>query len=197
MTETYPGQHTEFFIVSGGVPVGPIVGLVEVFKHNIGPDTPVWYDGLDDWSPALMADLTRQLFTPGSPFYKTHPEALQIMQGRMTGADPDTLPTLVDDPEVPAPANPITPTAPVTPTTPAAPQPRKPATYLVLAIIATILCCLPTGIVASIYSSRVSTLYFRGEYEKACKASEAAQWWIAVTIVVGLVAAVASVFWSF
>lgn len=195
MTENYPGQNTEFYIVIGGVPAGPYRGLVEVFRHNISPDTPVWYDGLSDWTPALLADHTRQIFTPSSPFYNAHPEALQIMQGRMAGADPDTLPTLVDDPEVPEPETPVIRTSPTTPTSSASPtasatpgdsSPEKPNAYLTLAIVVTIVCFFPTGLMAVYYASRVNSMIKKGNIEYARSASETAQWWIAATIVLGL-----------
>lgn len=189
---TYPGQNTEFYIVVGGVTTGPIVGLVELFRHRINPDTPVWYQGLSEWTPALLADLTRQLFVTDSEFYKAHPEALQIMNGRLSGADPDTLPTLVDD------ANHAKPESESESVTEPRPEPEpqpKPSSYLVLSIIATVLCCTPAGIVALIYSARVNSLYNAGQYTMAQKASETAQTWIAVSIVIGLISTVAGFMW--
>lgn len=189
---TYPGQNTEFYIVVGGVTTGPIVGLVELFRHRINPDTPVWYQGLSEWTPALLADLTRQLFVTDSEFYKAHPEALQIMNGRLSGADPDTLPTLVDDANH---AKPESESESVTEPRPVdEPQP-KPSSYLVLSIIATVLCCTPAGIVALICSARVNSLYNAGQYTMAQKASETAQTWIAVSIVIGLISTVAGFMW--
>ena len=38
-------------------------------------------------------------------------------------------------------------------------KPQRPNSYLALAIISTILCCLPTGIVSIIYATKVNSLY--------------------------------------
>ena len=61
-------------------------------------------------------------------------------------------------------------------------QPR-PQNYLVFAIIATILCCLPTGIVSIVYASKVNTLYADGKYNEALSASKNAKTWAIVSAV--------------
>ena len=60
------------------------------------------------------------------------------------------------------------------------PQPQRPAmpaTYLVWAILATLLCCMPFGIVSIVKASQVSSLYYQGTYAEACAASRAARNW--------------------
>ena len=42
----------------------------------------------------------------------------------------------------------------------------KPDNYLIWAILTTILCCLPLGIVAIVYSSKVDTLWSAGDKSK-------------------------------
>lgn len=54
-------------------------------------------------------------------------------------------------------------------------KPPMPETYLIWAILSTILCCLPLGIVAIIKASKVESLYFSGAYEQAYKASNDAK----------------------
>ncbi|NEV93197.1 CD225/dispanin family protein [Psychroflexus sp. YR1-1] len=66
-------------------------------------------------------------------------------------------------------------------------QPPMPANHLALAIITTILCCLPAGIVSIIYASQVNTKYNAGDYEGALRASKNAKTWWIVALVVGLV----------
>lgn len=53
----------------------------------------------------------------------------------------------------------------------------KPDSYLVLAILSTVLCCLPTGIYAIICSTRVDTFWASGHYEEAKKNSKQALIW--------------------
>lgn len=69
-------------------------------------------------------------------------------------------------------------------------QPKRPNNYLALAIISTILCCLPAGIVSIVYSTKVNSLYEDGKYDEAERASKNAKTWGLVSIglaVVGLV----------
>lgn len=67
-------------------------------------------------------------------------------------------------------------------------QPPMPPTYLAWSIVAMLVCCVVTGIVALIYSTKVSSRYYAGDYEGARKASENTAIWLAVTIVCGLIA---------
>lgn len=61
-------------------------------------------------------------------------------------------------------------------------KPQRPGSYLALAIISTILCCLPTGIVSIIYATKVNSLYEDGSYDEAIKASKNAKTWGLVSI---------------
>ncbi|MTE25917.1 CD225/dispanin family protein [Winogradskyella ouciana] len=62
-------------------------------------------------------------------------------------------------------------------------KPQRPNSYLALAIISTILCCLPTGIVSIIYATQVNSAYEDGNYTKAVSASKNAKTWGIVSIV--------------
>jgi interferon-induced transmembrane protein len=70
------------------------------------------------------------------------------------------------------------------------PQPgygAQPDNHLVWAILVTLFCCLPFGIVSIVKSSQVSTLWAQGQYAAAQKsADEAKKWaiWAAVATVV-------------
>ena len=56
-------------------------------------------------------------------------------------------------------------------------KPQMPDKHLALAIITTLLCCLPTGIVAIIKATKVESLYHAGDYAGAEKASKEAKGW--------------------
>lgn len=64
--------------------------------------------------------------------------------------------------------------------------PKMPPAYLVWAVVMTVLCCLPAGIVAIIFSSQVSSKYYAGDIEGAQRASDRAQIWIIVSFVLGV-----------
>lgn len=55
-------------------------------------------------------------------------------------------------------------------------KPPKPSSYLAFSIITTICCCLVTGIIAIVYSTKVDSAYYNGDYEKAFKYSKTAYW---------------------
>tara|TARA_R110002049_G_scaffold76250_4_gene196087 strand:+ start:8171 stop:8443 length:273 start_codon:yes stop_codon:yes gene_type:complete len=61
-------------------------------------------------------------------------------------------------------------------------KPPRPNSYLALAIISTILCCLPTGIVSIIYATKVNSAYEDGHYDEANKASKNAKTWGLISI---------------
>lgn len=66
-------------------------------------------------------------------------------------------------------------------------QPPRPSNHLALAIITTILCCLPAGIVSIVYASQINSKYNAGDYEGAERASKNAKTWWIVAIIAGLV----------
>ena len=58
---------------------------------------------------------------------------------------------------------------------------------MALAIITTIMCCLPTGIVAIVKASKVDSLYYSGYYDEALDASKSSMNWSIAGIVISLI----------
>jgi hypothetical protein len=67
---------------------------------------------------------------------------------------------------------------------------REPDNYLVWAILCTVLCCLPLGIVSIVYSTKVSGLWAQGRYAEAQTAADNAKKWAIIGAIVGAVIAV-------
>ena len=65
------------------------------------------------------------------------------------------------------------------------PAQREPDNYLVWAILCTVLCCLPFGIVSIVYSTRVSGLWAQGRYAEAQSAADSAKKWAIIGAIVG------------
>ena len=65
-------------------------------------------------------------------------------------------------------------------------RPPRPNSYLALAIVSTILCCLPAGVVSIVYATQVNNAYDDGNYQKALNASRNARTWGIVSIVIAL-----------
>lgn len=182
--ENYPGHDTEFFIVIHQTTYGPFKGLTELSSQNVTPQTPVWYDGLDDWTPAIMAPLTRQLFTPGSEYYRAMAESDTVAEPPVAPAQPvGRQDTTVLSPKAPHPYAADNAGQNVV----AAQSPDRPKTYLVWAIAVTVLCNMIAGAIAIIYACKVTTKMRNGDMASAQRCSETAQWWIAISICLGLV----------
>ena len=60
---------------------------------------------------------------------------------------------------------------------------HKPDNYMVWAILSTVMCCIPLGIVSIVYSSKVDSLWYNGEYEEAEKAAAKAKNWALASLI--------------
>lgn len=65
--------------------------------------------------------------------------------------------------------------------------PAPPNNYMVWAILTTICCCLPFGIVAIIKASKVNTLYATEQYNLAEMQAQDAKKWCIIGAVTGIV----------
>lgn len=139
---------------------------------EFGPETPVWHEGLADWTPASeVAELNAILLR----------RAANVHFGG-GGDRPDVVVDAVETETVkidPASCGRISNIGRHTD--------KRPSNYLGWAIAATILCCVPLGVVAIIYSASVNSKFDRGDIAGAEKASDTAQWLIILSIVLGLV----------
>lgn len=63
---------------------------------------------------------------------------------------------------------------------------KKPDNFLVWAILTTVLCCLPTGIMAIVYANKVDPLWFAGRKDEALKAAEDAKAWTFLSLGAGV-----------
>ncbi len=65
------------------------------------------------------------------------------------------------------------------------PSPHVP-NHLVWAILVTIFCCLPFGIVSIVYAAQVNGFVAEGKFDSARQASENAKMWAWISFAVGL-----------
>lgn len=63
----------------------------------------------------------------------------------------------------------------------------QPDSYLVWAILTTVLCCLPLGIVSIVKASQVSGLWAQGRYAEAHQASADAKKWAIWSAIAGVI----------
>lgn len=66
-------------------------------------------------------------------------------------------------------------------------NPQNIPNYLWQSIVVTVLCCLPLGIPAIVYASKVNNALMQGDTQGALVASKNAKTWCIVALVAGLV----------
>jgi len=66
------------------------------------------------------------------------------------------------------------------------PTGQQPSSHLVFAILTTLFCCLPLGIVSIVKASQVSGLWAQGNYAGAVAASNSARTWAMWSAIVGI-----------
>lgn len=67
------------------------------------------------------------------------------------------------------------------------PQIEKPGNNLVWAILSTIFCCIPFGVVSIVYSCKVNSLAEQGFYDEAKSAARKSRIWAIVAGIVGFI----------
>lgn len=170
----------KYWIYRDGLQRGPFT-IEELANMNLTPDTPVWYEGLDNWitaaeSPGLAPFLTtRNDGADNRPLDVEYTEADNASetafgnnQFRQQPAQ-DSFRSRIDEQS--------------------RPQGECPPTYLAWSIIVTICCCLPLGIAAIIYSGKVKPCWQQGDERGAHKASETAQLLIILSVTLSLLLA--------
>jgi Interferon-induced transmembrane protein len=65
-----------------------------------------------------------------------------------------------------------------------------PPNYLVWAILSTLFCCLPAGIVAIVFAAQVNGKWAAGDWQGAAASSARARTWVIVSAIVGVIAIV-------
>ncbi len=156
----------QYWINHNGVQSGP-VDLDAMKQMGLTSAAYVWHEGLSDW-----VNITQVPELQGA----------YAMESETTGA-------VMGQPYQPQPqpaSQPVPQQQPQYAEQPQQPEPCPP-TNLVWAIISTVLCCIPTGIVAIFYALKVSNKYREGDIEGAKRASEVGAWWCIATIILGII----------
>lgn len=154
-----------------GVQLGPM-SEADVRALPITGETPVWSEGFPDWKPARQVEAFAGMFggIPGQTFRQAPPQnGYSQPQYRQAGYGQSYS---QND------------------------MPPMPQTYLVWSILVTILCCIPLGIVAIVYSSGVESAYNQGNYALAQAKSRKALNWVIASVVCGFVVGVFQVIYA-
>lgn len=144
-----------FYIDASGQQKGPIPPS-QFSMFNVSADTLVWCKGMADWQRAGAVDELKAYLDNGAN--GATPPPTPGAAGTASGATYDNVHHGMGS------------------GTPNQSMPCPPSN-LVWAILSTILCCLPTGIVAIVYACKVDNLYLMGDYQGADEASHKARNW--------------------
>lgn len=162
---------TKYWVNIDGIQSGPI-SRDELANIDFNPEvTYVWHEELDDWQRidrlSEFADIVaaKQKAAAESAEHSELSEQSEHSESSVT-------PPPVPQPPMPQP--------------PVAPEAEAP-TNLVWAVIATVMCCQITGVIAIAYGVMTSSANSAGNYEKARRYSDIAQIWVMVSIALGLV----------
>ena len=176
---------SQYYIGKNNQRLGPFP-VEQLIANGISPDTLVWCQGMPGWQKAIEVPEVAALFAPQQP----QPDyTVQAQSYQQPAPQPQ-----YQQPQ-PQYAQPQPQYAQPQPQY-AQPQygygnmPPRPDNNLVWAILCTVLCCLPLGIVSIIKASSVNNLYDRGDYagaEAAAKSAKSWAMWGAILAVIGVV----------
>ncbi len=156
---------------------------------SLGKEDLVWREGMASWQPAGEVpglEFPAPTFTPAPLYPPPAAPAAPIITPPPPPPDavaPYAAPQYQGMPTPPAPSY-------------GTPQPAAWQTgsdipdLLVWSIIATVLCCVPGGIVAIIYSSKANNAKRMGDFATARAAAKQAKTWLIVSVIVGILVSI-------
>lgn len=191
--EPPPVTKQLWYYDDGGQPAGPVDDAriaALVASGRVTPNTLVWTAGMKTWEPlrqTALAPLCSGSSTPGplsggsvTPTgYPSSGHAKYCFEcGKIIAAAAAICPGCGAQ----QPSSPYTSTS-------SGPGRHVPS-YLAQAILCTLFCCLPFGIVAIVYAAQVNGMLAAGNYQGAVKASASARTWCWVSFLTGIGACV-------
>lgn len=159
----------EYWIIIDGKARGPY-GVADMIRCGVTPSTPVWRQGMTEWVPAGTVRDLAGYFSVNETYhsqqldYSTPPPSPVDPAARQSCSDSEWRAANGDDD-----------------------RPPMPSTYLGWNIAATVLCCIPLGIIGIIYSAMTRSRYDQGDYAGARNASKWASVWLILSVVFGLI----------
>lgn len=165
----------QYWINHNGVQSGP-VNLDALKQMGLTSAAYVWHEGLSDWVKITQVPELQGVY-----------DLAGVEIGESAAAESPVAPA--PEQQVPVERQPYQPQQQPYQPQYAGQQPAEPCppTNLVWAIISTVLCCIPAGIVAIVYATKVTKKYQAGDLEGAKRASEVGAWWCIAAIVLGII----------
>ena len=163
----------QYWINHNGVQSGPM-DLEALKQLGLTSAAYVWHEGLSDWVKITQVPELQGVY-----------DLAGVEMGESAVAEAPVAPA--PEQQVPVERQPYQSQQPYQPQY-ADQQPAEPCppTNLAWAIVSTVLCCIPLGIVAIVYATKVTKKYQAGDIEGAKRASEVGAWWCIAAIVLGI-----------
>ncbi|MCB1206807.1 MAG: CD225/dispanin family protein [Verrucomicrobiae bacterium] len=158
----------DWYYANNGQQAGPVSQeqLGELYRNGtVKPFDLVWNETMTEWTPIGKVDAFASA-APASPVLEPAPA-----QPAAAAPESESPPVLA---------------AAVAPS-PAVSGQAEPPTYLWQSIVVMLLCCLPLGIPALVFSTKVKPAYLSGDYNAALEASKKAKLFCILALVIGFV----------
>lgn len=158
----------EWYYSNNGQQAGPVSQdqLAELFRNGtVKPFDLVWNETMTEWT------------------------AIGKVEAFASAAPAPALPSVDSPPPISNPSPFLANTVPMaaSPSGPAPSGMAEPPTYLWQSIVVMLLCCLPLGIPALIFSTKVKPAFASGDYAAAMEASKKAKLFCILSLVIGLI----------
>lgn len=169
-----------YMMTNDGRRIGPIAAE-ELLNHGLTYETIVWREDFNSWIPASHVPELINLLNTVHP-YPPQPQAPNSSYQQPAPAPFNNSPYSQNSPYNPQPYN----------------QPQnqpygmnsKPDNYMVWAILSTVLCCVPLGIVSIVYAGKVNSLWNQGDYAQAKDAADKAKTWALIAFGGGILSGI-------
>jgi len=201
----------QYWINFNGKQDGPM-SLEQLAQMGVDETAYVWHSGLPDWVKITAVPELKEILrqAPSANSEEPVPELPQqeeientapadVQDAKDTDVAEEEIPSLEQE-EIPPLEEQGQQTQYYNPQTPVYPQsmsvaaqqqqqemPKCPPTNLVWAIIATILCCMPAGIIAIVFALYTKKYYRQGNFEKAQRMSDYGAWAVIASIILGII----------
>lgn len=180
----------EYWIIIDEAEHGPYT-LGQLENIEFSGNTPVWHQGLADWVPAAQVDELGYILSRRAPAPAVVTAEVSVPAEAADGITPreaEPAPAQADvTVETPRPLCVPADAIPAGYVLVARDETKCPPTYLVWAIITTVVCFLPMGVCAILCANKVKKHFKAGNFDRACAMSERAALFVILSIVAWLV----------
>ena len=153
---------TEYYIIDNNDNQGCPISEVLFSNYGVNANTLVWCEGMPEWKHASEVPELRHLFGPTiPPAPPVTPPPFQDQSVNGWNPPQQTYDQWNQPPEF---------------------EEQCPPSYLGWAIIATLLCCLPCGVVGIVYAAKVESQWNLGNLQAARKSSRLAKMWTLISV---------------